>query len=47
MKLEPSKYIWFNGELVPWEKATVHVLTHSLHYGSAVFEGIRACKARP
>jgi branched-chain amino acid aminotransferase len=42
MKLEPSKHIWFNGELVPWEKATVHVLTHSLHYGSAVFEGIRA-----
>jgi branched-chain amino acid aminotransferase len=44
MKLEPSKYIWFNGELVPWEKATVHVLTHALHYGSAVFEGIRAYK---
>jgi branched-chain amino acid aminotransferase len=42
MKLEPSTFIWFNGELVPWEKATVHVLTHSLHYGSAVFEGIRA-----
>lgn len=44
MKLEPSKHIWFNGELVPWEKATVHVLTHALHYGSAVFEGIRAYK---
>jgi branched-chain amino acid aminotransferase len=44
MKLEPSKLIWFNGELVPWEKATVHVLTHALHYGSAVFEGIRAYK---
>ncbi|MBK7642369.1 MAG: branched-chain amino acid transaminase [Planctomycetes bacterium] len=44
MKLEPSKVIWFNGELVPWEKATVHVLTHALHYGSGVFEGIRAYK---
>ncbi len=44
MKLEASKYVWFNGELVPWEKATVHVLTHALHYGSAVFEGIRAYK---
>lgn len=33
--------IWFNGELVPHEDATVHVLTHALHYGSSVFEGIR------
>lgn len=33
--------IWFNGELVPWRDAKVHVLTHSLHYGSAVFEGER------
>lgn len=37
-----SKYIWFNGEIVPWERATVHVMTHALHYGSSVFEGIRA-----
>ena len=37
-----TKYIWFNGEMVPWEKANVHVMTHALHYGSAVFEGIRA-----
>ncbi len=44
MKLQPSSYIWFNGELVPWEKATVHVLTHALHYGSSVFEGLRAYK---
>lgn len=42
MKLIPSKVVWFNGELVPWDKAQVHVLTHALHYGSAVFEGIRA-----
>lgn len=33
--------IWMNGELVPWEDAKVHVLTHALHYGSGVFEGIR------
>lgn len=34
-------YIWMDGELVEWEKATVHVLAHALHYGSGVFEGIR------
>ncbi|MEO8624556.1 MAG: branched-chain amino acid transaminase [bacterium] len=33
--------IWFNGELVPWASATVHVMTHALHYGSSVFEGMR------
>ena len=36
--------IWFDGELVPWRDAKVHVLTHSLHYGMAVFEGVRAYK---
>ena len=41
MPINPTKYIWFNGELVPWEKATVHVMTHALHYGSSVFEGVR------
>jgi branched-chain amino acid aminotransferase len=44
MPLKTSKYIWHNGELVPWESATVHVLTHALHYGSSVFEGIRVYK---
>lgn len=39
-----SKVIWMDGELVPFEKASVHVLSHSLHYGSAAFEGIRAYK---
>jgi branched-chain amino acid aminotransferase len=34
--------IWFNGELIPWTDAKVHLLTHALHYGSAVFEGMRA-----
>jgi branched-chain amino acid aminotransferase len=42
MPINPSKLIWFNGELVPWEKATVHVMTHAMHYGSSVFEGIRS-----
>ena len=37
-----SKYIWMNGELVEYEKATVHLLTPVLHYGAAVFEGIRS-----
>ncbi|MEM2878314.1 MAG: branched-chain amino acid transaminase [Candidatus Hadarchaeales archaeon] len=41
MSLTPTKYIWMNGKLVPWKKATVHVLTHTLHYGMGVFEGIR------
>lgn len=39
--LTPTPFVWFDGELVPWERATVHVLTHGLHYGSGVFEGIR------
>lgn len=39
-----SKFIWKNGELVEFEKATVHMLTAALHYGAAVFEGIRAYK---
>ncbi|WP_455212054.1 branched-chain amino acid transaminase [Kaarinaea lacus] len=37
--------IWFDGELVPWREARVHVLTHTLHYGMGVFEGVRAYKA--
>lgn len=41
MPITPTKYIWFNGELIPWENATVHVMSHALHYGSSVFEGIR------
>jgi branched-chain amino acid aminotransferase len=36
--------IWYDGKLVPWRDATTHVLTHSLHYGLAVFEGVRAYK---
>ena len=37
-----TKFIWFDGKMLPSEQAQVHVLTHALHYGSAVFEGIRA-----
>jgi len=37
-----ADWIWFNGEFVPWDQANVHVTTHALHYGSSVFEGIRA-----
>lgn len=37
-----SRFLWMNGELVPFEKATIHFLTPALHYGAAVFEGIRA-----
>ena len=39
---QTTKYIWFNGEMVEWDRAQVHVMTHALHYGSSVFEGIRA-----
>ncbi len=37
-------WIWYDGKMVPWRDATTHVLTHSLHYGLAVFEGVRAYK---
>jgi branched-chain amino acid aminotransferase len=42
MPLQTVDKIWMDGELVPWHEAKVHILTHSLHYGSGVFEGIRA-----
>jgi branched-chain amino acid aminotransferase len=42
MPITPSESIWFDGEMVPWDQAQIHVLSHSLHYGSGVFEGIRA-----
>lgn len=46
MPVTPTKFIWMDGQLVPWDKAQVHVLTHSLHYGSGVFEGIRAYETK-
>ena len=42
MSLPATEFIWHNGALVPWQQATVHVMAHGLHYGSGVFEGIRA-----
>jgi branched-chain amino acid aminotransferase len=42
MGFNAAQWIWQNGEFVPWQNATVHVLSHGLHYGSTVFEGIRA-----
>ena len=43
--IEKTEFIWVDGELVPWDQARVHVLTHCLHYGTGVFEGIRAYKS--
>src|SRR3546814_4769193 len=42
MPIEKTSKIWMDGTLVDWDEAKVHVLTHTLHYGSGVFEGIRA-----
>lgn len=42
MAITPTEKIWLNGELIPWDEARIHVLTHSLHYGTAVIEGMRA-----
>lgn len=44
MPLEKAKVIWMNGELVPWDEAKIHVLSHVIHYGTAVFEGLRCYK---
>ena len=43
-ELAQGKYIWKNGEFVAWQDATTHILTHALHYGTAVFEGMRCYK---
>ncbi|MCE7904029.1 MAG: branched-chain amino acid transaminase, partial [Gammaproteobacteria bacterium PRO9] len=42
MAIKQTEWIWHNGQFVPWQSATVHVLSHALHYGSSVFEGVRA-----
>jgi len=44
MSFAGAKFIWMNGQIIPWEQATVHVMAHALHYGSSVFEGIRVYK---
>jgi branched-chain amino acid aminotransferase len=46
MPIEPVDKVWMDGKLVAWEDATVHILTHALHYGTGVFEGIRAYETK-
>lgn len=45
-KIREAKYIWMSGKFVNWSDAKVHILTHALHYGSAVFEGIRCYETK-
>jgi branched-chain amino acid aminotransferase len=44
MPIESTQNIWHNGNLIPWDKANIHVMSHVVHYGSSVFEGIRCYK---
>ena len=46
MPIQPTAHIWHNGQLIPWDRAQMHVMSHVVHYGSSVFEGIR-CYAQP
>jgi branched-chain amino acid aminotransferase len=46
MPIQPTSKIWHNGNLIPWDKAQLHVMSHVIHYGSSVFEGIR-CYGQP
>src|SRR6201985_277467 len=46
MLIQPPAKIWHNGNLIPWEQPNIHVMSHVVHYGSSVFEGIR-CYAQP
>lgn len=46
MPIQPTEKIWHNGKLIPWEQANIHVMSHVVHYGSSVFEGIR-CYTQP
>jgi branched-chain amino acid aminotransferase len=46
MPLQTTANIWHNGQLIPWDKAQIHVMSHVIHYGSSVFEGIR-CYSQP
>ena len=46
MTINHAEHIWFNGRLVPWDEAQVHVTAHVMHYGSSIFEGIRAYNKR-
>ena len=44
--MQYPEWIWHNGTIKPWAEATTHVMSHGLHYGSSVFEGIRAYRTR-
>lgn len=46
MAIPKSEKIWFNGKMVPWDKAQIHCMSHVIHYGSSVFEGIRCYKTQ-
>ena len=46
MPIKPTEKIWHNGKLIPWNQATLHVMSHVVNYGSSVFEGVR-CYALP
>ena len=46
MPIQTTSKIWHNGNLIPWEEANIHVMSHVIHYGSSVFEGIR-CYGQP
>src|SRR5579863_2309336 len=46
MAIQKTEKIWHNGKLIPWDEATIHVMSHVVNYGSSVFEGIR-CYALP
>lgn len=46
MPIEPTRNIWHNGRMIAWEQAQIHVMSHVIHYGTSVFEGLR-CYARP
>ena len=44
--MKHSKSIWMNGKLIPWDQANVHVMTHALHYGTSIFEGVRCYRTK-
>ena len=46
MAIQKTEKIWHNGKLIPWDSAQIHVMSHVVHYGSSVFEGVR-CYALP
>lgn len=45
IQVKKSKYIWLNGKFIAWDQTKIHIITHGLHYGSGVFEGIRFYEA--